>query len=126
MERHKAWKRNEKGVRGMKDEKKMFEFTIRGTLRPKEKLKITEVEEIISEFLDPILDDEEYNFKIEIPADILSRQTLMPQVGGILGQWIELAQALSRMGGRTRFFLEAKLNIPGGLDINRRKRITIR
>lgn len=67
----------------------------------------------------------EYNFQIKIPADILNRQPQIPQVGGALGQGLKIAQAITGMGMWTNWYLLAKLDIPGGIDINKKVQITM-
>jgi hypothetical protein len=67
----------------------------------------------------------EYDFKIKIPADILSRQPQMPQVGGAFGQVLRIAQAITGVGAWTNYYLLAKLDIRGGMDINKKVQIVI-
>ena len=67
----------------------------------------------------------EYHFEIKLPSDILSRQPQMPQVGGALGHGLRIAQAITGMGVWTNWYLLAKLDVPGGIDINRKVQITI-
>jgi hypothetical protein len=66
-----------------------------------------------------------YEFEIKLPADILSRQPQMPQVGGTLGQGLKIAQAITGMGVWASWYLLAKLDIPGGIDITKKVQITI-
>jgi len=73
---------------------------------------------------------QEYPFKIKIPADILSAKPGMPELGGKLGQGLKIAQAAAAMTGaiplqQTRWYLLAKLDIPGGMDVNKKADITI-
>ena len=49
----------------------------------------------------------EYRFEIKIPGDILSMRSQMPKTGPI------------------KWYLSAKLDIPGGLDVNKKADITI-
>lgn len=72
----------------------------------------------------------EYHFEIKIPADILSTRPQMPELGGKLGQGLKVAQAAAAMTGaipfqQTKWYLLAKLDIPGGLDIKKTADITI-
>lgn len=72
----------------------------------------------------------EYRFEIKIPADTLSMRPLTSDVEGKLGQVLKAAQTAAAMTGaipfqRIRWYLLAKLDIPGGLDINKKVDITI-
>jgi hypothetical protein len=72
----------------------------------------------------------EYRFEIKIPADILSAKPQVPELGGSLGQGLKIAQAAAAMTGvipiqQTRWYLLAKLDIPGGMDIKKKVDITI-
>jgi hypothetical protein len=66
-----------------------------------------------------------YNFEIKLPADILSRQPQMPQVGGALGQGLKIAQAITGIGVWASWYLLAKLDVPGRIDISKKVQITI-
>lgn len=66
-----------------------------------------------------------YDFEIKLPADILSRQPQMPQASGALGQGLKIAQAITGMGVWSNWYLLAKLDVPGGMDINKKMQITI-
>ena len=66
-----------------------------------------------------------YDFEIKLPADILSRQPQMPQVGGALGHGLKIAQAITGMGVWSNWYLLAKLDVPGGMDISKKVQITI-
>jgi hypothetical protein len=73
---------------------------------------------------------QEYRFEIKIPADTLSMRPLTSEVEGKLGQVLKVAQATATMTGvipfqRIKWYLLAKLDIPGGLDINKKVDITI-
>jgi len=73
---------------------------------------------------------QEYRFEIKIPADILSTKPQMPELGGKLGQGLKIAQAAAAMTGaiplqQTKWYLLAKLDIPGGMDIKKTADITI-
>ena len=70
----------------------------------------------------------DYHFETKIPADILGTgpQTLE----GKLGQVLKVAQTAAQMTGaipfrRIKWYLLAKLDIPGGLDISKKVDITI-
>jgi hypothetical protein len=70
----------------------------------------------------------EYHFEMKIPADTMSMRPLMPE--GKLGQVLNVAQTAAAMTGaipfqRIKWYLLAKLDIPGGLDINKKVDITI-
>jgi Arrestin (or S-antigen), C-terminal domain len=72
----------------------------------------------------------EYRFKIKIPADIMNMKPQMPELEDTLGQGLKIAEAAMAFAGalslqRTRWYLLAKLDIPGGLDINEKADITI-
>ena len=54
----------------------------------------------------------------------------MPELGGKLGQGLKIAQAAAAMTGaiplqQTKWYLLAKLDIPGGLDIKKKADVTI-
>jgi len=66
-----------------------------------------------------------YTFEIKLPADILSRQPQMPQVSGVLGQGLKIAQAVTGMGVWSSWYLLAKLDVPGSMDISKKMQITI-
>jgi hypothetical protein len=70
----------------------------------------------------------EYHFEIKIPADTMSMRPLMPE--GKLGQVLNVAQTAAAMTGaipfqRIKWYLLAKLDIPGGLDISKKVDVTI-
>jgi hypothetical protein len=70
----------------------------------------------------------EYHFEIKIPADILGMGPQMPE--GALGQVLKVGQTVAAITGaisrqRLQWYLLAKLDIPGGLDISKRVDITI-
>jgi len=72
----------------------------------------------------------EYRFEIKIPADTLSMRPQLSEVEGKLGQVMRVAQTAAAMTGaipfqRIRWYLLAKLDIPGGLDINKKVDIKI-
>jgi hypothetical protein len=72
----------------------------------------------------------EYRFEIKIPADTLSMRPLMPEQEGKLGQVLKVAQTAATMTGaipfqRIKWYLLAKLDIPGGLDIKKKVDVTI-
>ena len=72
----------------------------------------------------------EYRFEIKIPADTLSMRPLTSEVEGKLGQVLKVAQTAAAMTGaipfqRIKWYLLAKLDIPGGLDISKKVDITI-
>jgi hypothetical protein len=70
----------------------------------------------------------EYRFEIKIPADTLSMRPQMPE--GKLGQVLKVAQTAAAMTGaipfqRIKWYLLAKLDVPGGLDISKKVDVTI-
>ena len=70
----------------------------------------------------------EYGFEIKIPADILGMGPQTPE--GKLGQVLKVAQTAAAITGtiprrRLQWYLLAKLDIPGGLDISKKVDITI-
>jgi hypothetical protein len=70
----------------------------------------------------------EYHFEMKIPADTMSMRPLMPE--GKLGQVLNVAQTAAAMTGaipfqRIKWYLLAKLDIPGGLDINKKVDVTV-
>ncbi|HEX7364649.1 MAG TPA: hypothetical protein VF366_05745 [Dehalococcoidia bacterium] len=72
----------------------------------------------------------DYKFKIKIPSDILSAKPQIPEMEDTLGQGLKIAQAAAALLGaisaqRTKWYLLAKLDIPGGLDISEKTDITI-
>jgi len=56
----------------------------------------------------------DYPFEIKIPADILSTRGQLP-----------IAQVVVGAGVATKWYLEAKLDVPRGIDIRRETHITI-
>jgi hypothetical protein len=72
----------------------------------------------------------EYRFEIKIPADTLSMSPQISEMEGKLGQVLKVAQTAATMTGaipfqRIKWYLSAKLDIPGGLDISKKVDITI-
>jgi len=70
----------------------------------------------------------EYRFEMKIPADILRMRPQMPE--GKLGQALKVGQTVAAITGaipsrRLKWYLSAKLDIPGGLDISKKVDITI-
>jgi hypothetical protein len=70
----------------------------------------------------------EYQFKIKIPGDILDKPAV-PELDGAAAQGLKFVQAAAQMLGAiptpTRWYLLAKLDIPGAPDINDRIDISI-
>ena len=67
----------------------------------------------------------EYHSEIKIPADILA-----PQPEGALGTGIKIVETAATIAGviphqRTKWYLSAKFDIPGGMDISKKADITI-
>ena len=74
--------------------------------------------------------EQEYRFEMKIPADILSMKPQIPEMGGKLGQGLKMAQAAAAMTGtipfqQTKWYLLAKLDVPGGVDIKKKADVTI-
>lgn len=74
--------------------------------------------------------DREYPFEIKIPADIKSAAPQMPDVGGVLGQGLKIVQKAASMAGvipfqQIKWYLLAKLDISGGLDVKKKADIII-
>ena len=72
----------------------------------------------------------EYHFEIKIPADILSTRPQIPELEGKLGQGLKMAQAAAAMTGaiplqQTKWYLLAKLDLHGGLDIKKKADVII-
>ena len=70
----------------------------------------------------------EYHFEMKIPADILGGAPQMPE--GKLGEVLKVGQTIAAITGaishhRLQWYLLAKLDIPGGLDISRKADVTI-
>ncbi len=72
----------------------------------------------------------EYRFEIKIPADTLSMHPQTSEVEGKLGQVLKVAQTAAAMTGASPFqqikwYLLARLDIPGGFDVSKKIDITI-
>jgi len=72
----------------------------------------------------------EYRFEIKIPSDILGGRPQMTEAEGKLGQVLKVAQTAAAMTGaipfqRIKWYLLAKLDVPGGLNISKKVDITI-
>lgn len=72
----------------------------------------------------------EYRFEMKIPADTLSMRPLVPEQEGKLGQVLKVAQTAAAMTGaiplqRIKWYLLAKLDIPGDFDVSKKVDITI-
>jgi hypothetical protein len=70
----------------------------------------------------------EYHFEMKIPADTMSMKPLMPE--GKLGQVLNVAQTAAAMTGaipfqRIKWYLLAKLDVPGGFDVSKKVDITV-
>ena len=73
---------------------------------------------------------ETHAFEVKIPADILTAARQMPEVEGRLGQGLKIAQAAATITGaiplhRTKWYLLARLDVPGGLDVKSTTDVTI-
>ena len=72
----------------------------------------------------------EYRFEIKIPADILGMSSQTPESESKLGQALKVAHTAATIMGaipiqRIQWYLLAKLDIPGGLDISKKVDVTI-
>ena len=72
----------------------------------------------------------QYRFEMKIPADTMSMRPQISEVEGKLGQVLKVAQIAAAMTGaipfqRIKWYLLAKLDIPGGLDISRKVDVAI-
>jgi hypothetical protein len=72
----------------------------------------------------------EYRFEIKIPSDILGGRPQITEQEGRLGQVLKVAQTAAAMTGaipfqRVKWYLLAKLNVPGGLDISKKVDVAI-
>jgi hypothetical protein len=72
----------------------------------------------------------EYHFEIKVPAQIMGAGPQMSGPEGKLGQVLKVAQTAAAMTGaipfqRIQWYLLAKLDVPGGLDITKKVDITI-
>jgi len=67
--------------------------------------------------------NENYSFEITIPKDILQRTSATPQ--GTIGEIVKAAQILSGMNRRIQWYIEAKLDVPKGLDVKKKTQINI-
>jgi hypothetical protein len=69
----------------------------------------------------------DYHFEIKIPADIMPPQH---EIGGVLGTGIKILETAAAMAGaiphrRLKWYLSAKLDIPGGKDVSKKADIVI-
>ena len=76
------------------------------------------------------IEGRDYKFKIKIPGDILGVKAQLPELDDTLAKGLKIAQATAALMGaisvqQTKWFLLAKLDIPGGLDISEKTDITI-
>jgi hypothetical protein len=67
----------------------------------------------------------EYHFEIKIPADIIA-----PRPEGMLGTGMKIVEAAAALTGviphrQLKWYLSAKLDIPGGMDVGKKADITI-
>ena len=72
----------------------------------------------------------EYSFELKIPADTPSMRSQTSEVEGKLGQVLKVAQTAAAMTGaipfqRIKWYLLAKLDIPGGFDVSKKVDVTI-
>lgn len=66
--------------------------------------------------------EKEYPFEISIPSDILDRGA-KPE--GALGSALQAAQFLAGSFNRISWYVKASLDIPGGMDINKKVQLNI-
>ena len=72
----------------------------------------------------------EYRFEMKIPADTLSMRPVVAEQEGKLGQVLRVAQTAAAMTGaipfqRIKWYLLAKLDVPGGFDVSKKLDVTI-
>ncbi|MCX6798902.1 MAG: hypothetical protein NTW59_02270 [Candidatus Diapherotrites archaeon] len=65
----------------------------------------------------------EYPFKVQLPASSAIPQA--PQFESAVGTAIKVVQALSMQNTRMKWFVDASLDIPKGIDINKKVQITV-
>lgn len=72
----------------------------------------------------------EYPFEIMVPADVQNIAPQIPQVEGVGGTVLKIVQTAAVMTGNVsypvKWYLHAKLDIPGGFDIKDNADISIR
>lgn len=73
---------------------------------------------------------QEYSFEMKIPDDILNLTPQIPEIPGVAGNALKLVQAAATMTGgmrriRVKWYLKAKLDVPGGVDISKKADIII-
>lgn len=61
--------------------------------------------------------NENYSFEITIPKDIIQRATAPPE--GAIGDLVKAAQIPSGVNRRIDWYVEAKLDVPKGLDVRK-------
>lgn len=76
------------------------------------------------------LSGQEYDFEIKIPDDILNLTPQMPELPGVAGDALKLVETAATLTGRSRrvrikWYLQAKLDVPGGTDIRKKTDIII-
>lgn len=64
---------------------------------------------------------QEYDFKIQAPA----KSSMPAELGGGIGTTIKAVQMLSGMQRFTKWFIEASLDMPGGVDIKKRLQVSV-
>jgi hypothetical protein len=72
----------------------------------------------------------EYNFEIKLPEWLLSGKPSMPSVEGKIGTVLKVAEAASTIAGlmptrQIKWYLKARLDVSGGLDISKKVDLTI-
>lgn len=63
----------------------------------------------------------EYQFKIQIPQ----QTALPPEIGGTLGTALKAVQFLGGQASQTKWFVVGTLDIPKGVDINKKIQISV-
>lgn len=63
----------------------------------------------------------DYDFKILAPA----QSSLLAELGGSVGTALKAVQMLSGVQNYTKWYLEAALDIPGGMDISKRVQVSV-
>lgn len=67
----------------------------------------------------------EYNFKINIPKNILQNASKMPEMGGITGTLVKVASAMSGRYRDIRWYVEARLDVPWAVDVKKKAQLNI-
>ncbi|MCX6802745.1 MAG: hypothetical protein NT067_06565 [Candidatus Diapherotrites archaeon] len=66
----------------------------------------------------------EYDFEIAIPGNLLQTQA-PPEIGGAVGAFMKTAMFLAGPIAPPKWFVQAKLDIPGGMDVSKKVQVNI-